>query len=125
MLEIIAIAAVMLIVWMAWQLYRAKQFNKFKRQIMVDIKPLVEKYVAETLIENRSDSTPNTDAHISASQYYWTQFPSRTLQMALHWQLIDEQWLKRTGNIRNCQHLFYIERDKLADLDEVYSDTTS
>lgn len=117
-MEIFAIAAAMLLLWMAWQLYRAKRFNQFKRQVMIEIKPLVALHVKKTLIENRSDLTPNTEAHIQASQYYWTQYASRTLQAALHWQLIDEQWLKQTGNIRNCQHLFYIEQDKLVALEE-------
>lgn len=116
--EIFAIAAVMLITWMAWQLYRAKRFNRFKRQIITEVKPLVAKHVAQMLVESRDEQTPNTDAHIHACQYYWTQYVSRTLQAALHWQLIDEQWLKRTGNIRNCQHLFYIERNKLVEFND-------
>ncbi|WP_448211325.1 hypothetical protein [Colwellia sp. MEBiC06753] len=122
-MEILATAAIMLIVWMLWQLYRARRFNQFKRHIIRELKPKVQKAVDTWLVAQRSELTPNTDAHIAASQAYWTAYPSRTLQAALRWHVIDQQWLIDSGNVRNCQHLFFIEQDKLAHFnDEQTSD---
>ncbi len=108
----------MLLCWMTWQLYRAKRFNRFKQLIRQELKPKVANKVAENLLATRNKLTPNTDIHIKASQYYWTQYSARTLQAALRWKIVDEEWLRSTGNIRNCQHLFYIEKDKLAEFSE-------
>jgi len=117
-MEIIAIAAIMLLVWMTWQLYRARNFNRFKQRIIQELKPKVVQKVKERLIASRSQLTPNTDAHIIACQFYWTQHPARILQAALQWEIINKQWLQETGNLRNCQHLFYIDKDKLVTFDE-------
>ena len=72
--------------------------------------------IEQQLIAERSELTPNTDAHIQASQYFWGQYPSRVLQAALQREIIDETWLESTGNTRNCQHLFFVEQDKLVAL---------
>ncbi|WP_181901690.1 hypothetical protein [Thalassotalea euphylliae] len=117
-MEILALAAAILLIWMAWQLYRAKSFNRFKREIMTSLKPKVLAHLEQRLIEERSELTPNNQAHIDASQFYWGQYPSRVLQAALHWQIIDDDWLVRTGNKRYSQHLFFVEQDKLAEFTE-------
>ena len=113
-MEILAIAAIAVIIWLLWQLYRAKKFNHFKQQIMTDIRPLVIAHLKQTLIESRCERYPNSDAHIEASCYYWGQYPARVLQAALAWKIIEQHWLEQSGNVRNSQHLFFIEQDKLA-----------
>ncbi len=113
-MEIAFILAVLLLSWMAWQLYRAKQFNLFKRYITDDLRPLVLAKLTEQLNERRSERFPNNEVHIQASKLYWSAYPSRTLQAALAWQVLPEDWVESSGNKRHCQHLFFIEQDKLA-----------
>lgn len=113
-MEIIAALAIAVLLWFAWQLYRAKQFNRFKQQIINDFKPLVIKHIKQSLDENRNELFPNNACHQQATIYFWCQYPSRLLQAAMRWELIDKDWLVKTGNVRNCQHLFFIEQDKLA-----------
>ena len=117
-MEILAVAAASLLVWMAWQLYRAKRFNHFKREIMTVLKPKVLAHLEQKLISERSELTPNNETHIQACQYYWGQYPSRILQAAIHWQLVDEAWLSQSANNRYRQHLFFVEQDKLAEFKE-------
>lgn len=125
-MEVIAVLAAAALVWMSWQLYRAKQFNKFKQAINTELKPRVIAYLKQELVETRSELTPNTDAHIHASLYFWCQYPSRILQAAMRWQLLDEHWFEQTGYKRHCQHLFFIEQDKLASfVEKVTADTES
>ncbi|MCH2055156.1 MAG: hypothetical protein MK214_00785 [Thalassotalea sp.] len=114
-MELFAIAAAMLIIWMCWQLYRARRYNQFKAMVQQDLKPRVVEHLTTKLQSERSDATPNTDAHIAASQYFYTQFPARTLQVAIEWEIVNEAWLKEHGYIRFCQHLFFVDRDKLID----------
>ena len=111
--DIISGLAIFVLLWMAWLLFKAKKFTRFKSLIEAELKPKVIKHLKEELLANRSEVTPNSDAHIEAALLYWCQYKSRILQAALANELIDEQWLKSTGNFRNCQHLYYIERDKL------------
>jgi len=99
---------------MVWQLYRAKQFNQFKRYINHDLKILVIKQLHHQLAEQRSELFPNNDSHITASTLFWTQYPSRILQAAIAWEVVAPNWLETSGNKRHSQHLFFIERDKLA-----------
>lgn len=118
-MEIAFILAALLLGWMAWQLYRAKQFNQFKRYITDDLRPQVLTKLADQLNEGRSDRFPNNDAHIEASKLYWSAYPSRVLQAALAWQVLPEDWVENSGNKRHCQHLFFIEQDKLATFVEI------
>ena len=113
-LEIIALLAVAIILWMLWQLHRARQFNRFKQFIETELRQKVVSHLKNELNEQRSERFPNNEAHIAASEYYWSQYPSRILQAALHWKIIEKDWLEKTGNKRHCQHLFFIERDKMA-----------
>ncbi len=41
------------------------------------------------------------------------------IQAALEQEIIDEAWLKNTGNYRNCQHLFFIEKEFLLPTDRI------
>ncbi len=108
-MELIAVIAIVFLGWIFWSLFKAKRFNQFKFMLMHEIKPKVIKALEKELTENRSAQTPNNKVHIEASIYYWTQYPVRILQAALNYKIIDEQWLKKTGNWRNSQHLFFIE----------------
>jgi len=109
-MEVLVVLASLVLIWMAWQLYRAKQFNRFKKLIELEIKPKVINEIKEELLATRSELFPNNDSHVDASIYYWCQYKSRILQKALASDVITEQWLRDTGNYRNCQHLFHIER---------------
>jgi hypothetical protein len=108
--EIFVIIALGLLLWMVWQLYRAKQFTQFKRLIESEIKPKIVDHLTNELIENRSELFPNSDSHIQASIDYWCQYKVRTIQFALEKEIINKQWLIETGNTRNCQHLFHVEQ---------------
>lgn len=92
---------------------RAKHFTKFRQQIMQELKPKVVTSIVEEMAETRSEQLPNSSAHEAATIVYWTASTGRILQAALMREIITEQWLKETGNLRNSQHLFHIERDKL------------
>ena len=109
----ISSAALGLLLWMAWLLFKAKQFTRFKVMIERDLKPKVIEKLTYELEYNRSDNTPNIQAHINATIFYWCEYKSRILQAALAHQIVDQQWLVKTGNLRNSQHLFFIEADKL------------
>jgi len=100
---------VLLLLWMGWQIYRAKQFNRFKQFIRHDIKPQVVEHLKSNLVKNRNENFPNDECHIQASIDYWCVSTARMLQYALQYELVSEKWLKETGNYRHCQHLFHIE----------------
>lgn len=112
-MEIIVILAVLVLVWFAWQLARAKRFTRFKRYIETELKPQVVANILADLEKNRSEQCPNGDAHQQATVYYWTECKARILQAALTQEIITEAWLKESGNWRSCQHLFFIEQHKL------------
>lgn len=112
-LEIIVIIAALFLIWLIWQLMRAKRFTQFKRQIIQELKPKVIENIITEMAETRDELLPNTPAHQEATIHYWSASVGRILQAALRREIIDEQWLKETGNLRNSQHLFHIERDKL------------
>lgn len=109
-MEVLVIIAIGLLLWMVWQLYRAKQFTQFKQLIESELKPKIIDYLKTDLIDNRNELFPNTDCHIQASIQYWCQYKVRILQLALEKEIITQQWLKETGNMRNSQHLFHIEQ---------------
>lgn len=110
---VIVAFAVIFLIWLVWQLMRAKHFTQFKQQITQELKPKVIAAIIAEMDESRTEKKPNTPAHQEATILYWTASSSRILQAALMREIIDENWLKETGNLRNCQHLFHIESDKL------------
>ena len=112
-MEIIAVIAVLFLAWLIWQFMRAKHFTQFKRQIIQELKPKVIANIIEEMSQTRSEHLPNNSAHQEATILYWSVSAGRVLQAALMREIIDEQWLKSTGNLRNSQHLFHVERDKL------------
>lgn len=109
-LEFFVVIAVLIIAWLTWQLFRAKQFTQFKQLIETELKPQIADYLTNELIENRSDLFPNSDCHIQASIDYWCKYKVRILQFALEKEIITKQWLVETGNTRQCQHLFHVEQ---------------
>jgi hypothetical protein len=112
-MEIIAILALLSLVWLIWQLVKAKRFTRFKQQIDSELKEKVIAIIKAELEETRSEQYPNNDCHQTATLLYWTEYKSRILHAALHHEIIDQQWLIDTGNLRNAQHLFFIERQFL------------
>ena len=112
-MEFIALPALALLIWLAWQLIRAKRFNKFKTLLNTDIKEKVIVAIKADLIANRSELFPNTKHHIEATSHYWTQSSVRILQAAVKYEIINKKWLKDTGNVRNCQHLYHLEKKYL------------
>ena len=116
-MEILALLAGTVLIWMAWQLYRAKQFTQFKNDIETKLKPQVIEALSTHLEETRSDIFPNNEYHQQASQLYWCQYKSRIVQAALKFGVIDKQWLIDNNKLRHCQHLFHVERAYLANLD--------
>jgi len=111
--EVIVLIAGSALLWLCWQLLQAKKFTKFKQRIEQELKPQVINKIIEDLNEQRSELFPNNDCHTNATIFYWTQYKSRILKAALQQEIIDETWLKDTGNWRNSQHLFHIEQHVL------------
>lgn len=112
-MEFIVVIALLSLAWLLWQLMKAKQFTRFKMRIEEELKPKVVAHIIEELEETRSEVFPNTNIHQQASLYYWTQYKARILKAALEREIINEQWLKDTGNMRNSQHLFHVEQQYL------------
>jgi len=112
-MEIIATLALLSLAWLVWQLVKAKKFTRFKQQIDGELKGKVITDIIEQLAITRSEQFPNNDCHQAATLFYWTQYKSRILHAALAREIIDQQWLIDTGNLRNAQHLFFIERQFL------------
>jgi len=112
-MEIIATLALLSLLWLVWQLVKAKRFTRFKLQIESELKEKVVASIKEELEETRCEQLPNNDCHQAATLLYWTQYKSRILHAALAREIVDQQWLKDTGNLRNAQHLFFIERQHL------------
>ncbi|KGJ89058.1 hypothetical protein [Colwellia psychrerythraea] len=112
-MEIIAILALLSLLWLLWQLVKAKRFTRFKQQIDSELKSKVIANIIEELALTRSKQRPNNDCHQAATLLYWTQYKSRILHAALAREIIDQQWLIDSGNLRNAQHLFFIERQYL------------
>jgi len=96
-----------------WQLLKAKRFNRFKQQIEDELKEKVIQSIIDELNENRSELYPNNNSHQEATILFWTQYKSRILHAALQREIINQQWLKDSGNLRNAQHLFHIEQQYL------------
>ena len=115
-MEILALLAGLILLWMAWQIFRAKQFTRFKQDIEIQLKPRVIEALASHLEETRSDIFPNNKCHQEAAALYWCQYKSRIVQAALKFGVIDKQWLIDNNKLRHCQHLFHIEQTHLAEL---------
>ena len=112
-MEIIATLAVLSLVWLLWQLVKAKRFTHFKQQIEQELKEKVISDIKRELEETRSELFPNNSSHEAATLFYWTQYKSRILHAALTREIIDQQWLIKHGHLKNTQHLFFIERQFL------------
>ncbi len=110
-MQFIAVLALASLAWLIWQLIKAKRFTQFKDKIDAELKGQVIDNIIEELEQNRSEIFPNNDCHKQATIFYWTQYKSRILQAALRREIISEQWLKDSGNLRNAQHLFYVEKN--------------
>jgi hypothetical protein len=108
--EFIIVVGVLFLLWLLWQLARAKRFTRFKHLIVTELKPQVIASIIEELEQTRSEQYPNNQAHQDATILYWSSSKAKILQAALLREIIDEQWLKDSGNLRNSQHLFYIEK---------------
>lgn len=118
LVEIMIILAVLSLSWIIWQLMKAKQFNRFKKLLAQDIKKKVIDNIYADLNKTRNNSYPNNESHQRATIEYWTSYKVRILQAALIHEIIDEQWLRSTGNWRNSQHLFHIEHAHIAQVIE-------
>ena len=92
-MEFIVVIAVLILAWLIWQLFKAKQYTRFKALIETELKPKVIAKIIEDLNENRSELFPNNAIHEQAALYYWTQYKSRILKAALIHEIIDEEWL--------------------------------
>ena len=112
-MEIIATLALLSLIWLLWQLVKAKRFTRFKQQIDSELKDKVIANIIEELALTRCEQFPNNDCHQEPTIMYWTQYKSRILHAALAREIIDQQWLIDTGNLRNAQHLFFIERQHI------------
>nr|WP_206484023.1 hypothetical protein [Thalassotalea sp. G2M2-11] len=95
---------------MAWQLYRAKQFTGFKKQVEQELKAQVIKTIQSQLKAGQTALTPNNDCHVQATINYWCQYPVRIVQYALAHEIISKESLIAAGNYRHCQHLFHVQR---------------
>ena len=104
--------------WLTWQLIKARRFNRFKQLLEQEIKPKVIANILDELNEQRCELYPNNECHQAATIYFWSQYKARILQAALQRDIIDKQWLKGTGNLRNSQHLFHIEQHRLVQFTE-------
>mgnify|MGYP000165043988 CR=1 FL=1 len=112
-MEIIVLIAFGALFWLVWQLYKAKKFTQFKQNIEQNLKAKVIMAIKEELAETRSEQYPNNACHEQATIFYWTQYKSRILHAALEREIITKEWLEKSGNIRNAQHLFHVEQQFL------------
>jgi hypothetical protein len=112
-MQIIVLLALASLFWLIWQLIKAKRFTRFKQQIEDELKDKVIASIKEELDDCRSETFPNNECHEAATLFYWCQYKSRILRAALQREIITEQWLKDSGNLRNAQHLFHVERQHL------------
>jgi hypothetical protein len=111
--EVLILLPLAALLWLFWQLKQAKRFTAFKRVLEQEIKPKLVSHIIQELEQTRSELLPNNQVHKKATIYYWCQYKGRILQGALDREIIDNQWLKDTGNWRNSQHLFHIEQHLL------------
>jgi hypothetical protein len=112
-MELFAFVALLILAWLSWQLVKAKKFTRFKQQIDTELKNKVIVNIKDELIRTRCEGLPNNDNHQAATIFYWTQYKSRILHAALSREIISQEWLINSGNLRNAQHLFFIEREYL------------
>ncbi len=112
-MEFIVLLAFLILAWLVWQLINAKKFTQFKQYIDTHLKNQVVECIKEELLSTRCKELPNNDCHQAATIFYWTEYQSRILHAALSREIITQKWLINSGNFRNAQHLFFIERQHL------------
>lgn len=110
---VLSVLGVSFLLWLIWQLLRAKQFTQFKLYLNQEIAPQLAEQLKQELIESRSEITPNNDEHIQATLFYWQQYPIRILQAALDRKILTSDELKNAGKFRFCQHLYHVQSNKL------------
>ncbi|TRX55725.1 hypothetical protein [Thalassomonas sp. M1454] len=109
MSEAIAILATLILIWMMWRLYQAKQYNAFIDWLRLDIAEKVAADLEAKLIEQRSPENPNNQAHIEATQLFYQQAPVRIFEYAVTHQIISSQWLEKKSNKRHASHLLFVQ----------------
>ena len=72
-MQIIALLAIASLLWLIWQLIRAKRFTRFKQKIEDELKDKVIAHIIEELNETRSEMYPNNECHQEATLFYWCQ----------------------------------------------------
>ncbi len=110
LVEILIIVAAVTLLWLCWQLYRAKQFTKFKHYLKEEIQPQVVELIITDLEDCRSSTFPNNTCHQAATINYWTQYHVRILQYALEKDILNKGILVKQKRWRFCQHLLAIEQ---------------
>ena len=109
MAEVFAILGIAIIAFMLWQLYRAKQYNRFLKWLSSDIKPQLIENIREELEQTRSEQFPNTEAHVEATILFYSQYRIRIFQAAFEREIISREWLAVPANKRLVQHLMHKE----------------
>ncbi|WP_371377137.1 hypothetical protein [Thalassotalea aquiviva] len=104
-MEFLILAASVALVFMAYKLYQAKQYNQFIDWLVTDIQPQLLQALVSELKQQRCQQTPNTDAHIKATQYYYAQYPVRVFQGALQRNIISKDWFASAKHKRFAAHL--------------------
>lgn len=104
--EFIITIAIASLCWLLLRLYQAKQYNRFIDWLNTEIKPKLVAQLETELIEKRSTLTPNNDAHIEATLYYYQQYPIRIFEAAFQREIILPTWLDNKQNKRFTSHLF-------------------
>ncbi len=113
---VFSLLAISILLWLIWQLIKAKRFTRFCHYIEHNLKQEVaEKLVAEFM--NPSSQFSILKNEPARTVEFWMQYKVRILQAALLTDIINEDWLKQTNNVRNSQHLFFIDREKIVVLE--------
>ena len=110
MAEVIIVLAIAVLLFMSWQLYRARQYNRFLDWLKRDIEPQVVNSLMVELEQSRSALFPNNEAHQQATIYYYTYKKVRIFQAACAREIISKEWLQVPANQRLAQHLMHSEQ---------------
>jgi hypothetical protein len=110
MLYLIVLLAGLSLAALGWALVKARRYTKFCLYLTNEIKPLLIQHITEQLEASRCELLPNSAEHIKATHYYWTCHKIRILQGALHYEILNKEWLANKQNKRNAQHLLHVER---------------
>ncbi len=109
MSEVFILLGFAILLFMAWRLYQAKQYNKFIDWLNGPIKHQVGEQLKAQLIEKRCALTPNNDDHIKAASIFYLKYPIRIFQLAIQFGVIKEDWLAVKKHHRFAQHLNAIQ----------------